>query len=74
MEQQELVHNGPDRGLGDTVARFTAATRIDRLAQRIAQAVGAKDCGCAQRKQLLNEMFPYKNASQNQTQNNQPSN
>lgn len=72
MEQQELVHNGPDRGLGDTVARFTAATRIDRLAQRIAQAVGAKDCGCSERKQLLNEMFPYKNASQ--TQNNQPSN
>lgn len=64
MEQE--VYQGPDRGLGDTVARFTAATRIDRLAQRIAQAVGAKDCGCAERKQLLNEMFPYKNLSQQQ--------
>jgi hypothetical protein len=58
MEQEQI--KGPDQGLGDTIARFTAATRIDKLAQRIAKAVGAKDCGCAERKELLNEMFPYK--------------
>jgi hypothetical protein len=65
MEQQEL--KGPDEGLGDTVARFTKITRIDRLAQRIAKAVGAKDCGCDERKKLLNELFPYRNNSQNKS-------
>jgi len=64
MEQQEIKQ--PDQGLGDTVARFTAVTRIDKLAERIAKAVGAKDCGCESRKQLLNEMFPYKQQN-NQT-------
>ena len=65
MEQEQIKK--PDQGLGDTIARFTAVTRSDKLAQRIAQAVGAKDCGCAERKQLLNEMFPY---TQQQSQNN----
>lgn len=56
--EQEI--NQTDQGLGDTIARFTKATRIDRLAQKIALVVGAKDCGCGQRKDLLNEIFPYK--------------
>jgi hypothetical protein len=60
MEQERSKQ---DQGLGDTIARITAVTRIDRLATRIAQAVGEKDCGCAQRRQLLNEMFPYKRAA-----------
>jgi hypothetical protein len=58
----------PDQGLGDTIARFTAATRIDKLAERIAKAVGAKDCGCNERRQLLNEFVPYKQTeNKNQT-------
>ena len=57
MDQNQT--NAPDRGLGDTIARFTAMTRIDRLAQRVAAAVGAKDCGCSDRQNLLNEIFPY---------------
>jgi hypothetical protein len=56
MEQNQTDQ---DRGLGDTIARFTAATRIDRLAQRFAAVVGAKDCGCTERQKLLNEIFPY---------------
>jgi hypothetical protein len=63
MEQEPI--KSPDQGLGDTIARITAATRIDKLAQRIAKAVGAKDCGCAERRELLNEMFPYKNPQEN---------
>lgn len=57
MEQEQIKK--PDRGLGDTIARYTAMTRIDRLAQRVAVAVGAKDCGCSDRQNLLNEIFPY---------------
>lgn len=49
-----------NKGLGDTIANFTEITRIDKLAKRIANLVGAEDCGCAERKKLLNEMFPYK--------------
>lgn len=60
MEEQQ---SNQDQGLGDTIARITSITRIDRLANRIAQVVGAEDCGCANRKQLLNEMFPYKRAA-----------
>jgi hypothetical protein len=48
------------KGLGDTVASFTQLTRIDKLAKRIANAVGQEDCGCEERKKLLNEIFPYK--------------
>ena len=59
MEQETNI-NQPDQGLGDTIARFTKATRLDKLAQKIANAVGAKGCGCTERQQLLNEIFPYK--------------
>lgn len=62
--EQETKTNQPDQGLGDTVARFTRATRLDKLAQKIANAVGAKDCGCAERKKLLNDLFPYKNGKE----------
>lgn len=58
----------PDQGLGDTIARFTAATRIDRLAERIAKAVGAKDCGCNERRQLLNEFISYRQKEENKNQ------
>lgn len=67
MEQEQIKK--PDQGLGDTVARFTAITRIDKLAKRIAEAVGAKDCGCTERKQLLNEMFPYTQKTQSENNN-----
>jgi hypothetical protein len=46
------------QGLGDTVAQFTHATGIDKLAEAYTQATG-KDCGCAARQEKLNQMFPY---------------
>jgi len=48
------------RGIGDTIARFTSATGIDKLAQKAASVVGKKDCGCGARKEALNKAFPYK--------------
>jgi len=38
------------RGLGDSVEKFTKATGI--------KATG-KPCGCSQRRDSLNRMFPY---------------
>ena len=39
------------RGVGDTVANFTAKTRLDRLS--------GSSCGCARRQAALNRRFPY---------------
>ena len=46
-------------GLGDTIAKITSATKLDKLAESIADAVGADDCGCQARREKLNQMFPY---------------
>ena len=42
-----------DKGLGDSIHRFTKATGIHSLAQMGARAVGKKDCGCNKRKKAL---------------------
>ena len=46
----------PSRGLGDTIAKITHATGIDR----VVKAVAWKECGCAKRQAALNQMLPYK--------------
>ena len=48
------------RGLGDDIKKITAATKLDKLAERIADLTTG-DCGCKKRQEKLNEMFPYKN-------------
>jgi len=48
------------KGLGDTIKKITSATKIDKLAKKIAKAVGKDDCGCDERQEKLNKMFPYK--------------
>lgn len=52
----------PSRGLGDTIAKITSATKLDKIAESIAKAVGAEDCGCAARQATLNELVPYSNS------------
>jgi hypothetical protein len=46
------------RGLGDTVERFTAATGIKQVTEKISEVTG-RDCGCAKRRDTLNRAFPY---------------
>lgn len=41
------------KGLGDTVEKIIKATGLQIF-------VDGKDCGCEERKQKLNEMFPYR--------------
>jgi ABC-type thiamine transport system ATPase subunit len=43
------------KGLGDTIAKITEATGIDKLVKFIA----GEDCGCDKRKEKLNKLFPY---------------
>jgi len=50
------VRNQP-KGLGDTVAKITEVTGIKKLVKLIA----GDDCGCDERKEILNRKFKYKN-------------
>lgn len=43
------------KGLGDTIAKITKATGIDKAVKFLA----GEDCGCEERKEKLNELFPY---------------
>ena len=49
-----------DKGLGDTIARATHATGLDRFAEKIAKARGKSDCGCKRRQEYINQLIPYK--------------
>jgi hypothetical protein len=44
------------KGLGDTIAKITHALRIDEAVKAIA---GAEGCGCEERREYLNKLFPY---------------
>lgn len=41
------------QGLGDTIEKITAATGIKKAVEAVSKASG-KDCGCAARKEKLN--------------------
>ena len=47
-----------DRGLGDSIERITKATGIKKVADTISKKMG-KPCGCSERTDSLNRMFPY---------------
>lgn len=44
------------KGLGDTIEKITTATGI----KAVVKAVAGDDCGCDERKEKLNKMFPYR--------------
>jgi hypothetical protein len=47
------------KGLGDTIEAGLQAVGIDKVAKFIL----GEDCGCEQRKEKLNKLFPYKKAN-----------
>lgn len=49
------------QGLGDDIKKITKATKIDYIAKSIAKVFGKEDCGCEERANKLNQIFPYKN-------------
>ena len=46
------------KGLGDTVAKITKATGIKKVVDTVSK-IAKKDCGCAERQDTLNRLFPY---------------
>jgi len=62
---QETAHQEipqQSRGLGDTIAKITHATRLDKVAKAYT-AITGKDCGCKKRQEALNKLVPYENPS-----------
>jgi hypothetical protein len=50
------MESNQSQGLGDSIEKFTKATGVKKLADKIPGG-----CGCKKRKEKLNQMFPYKN-------------
>ena len=48
-------HTNKSEGVGDTVAKITKATGIEKAVKFLA----GEDCGCDERKEILNHIFPY---------------
>ena len=46
------------KGLGDTIEKITEATGI----KAVVKAIAGEDCGCDDRRDKLNKLFPYKKA------------
>tara|TARA_R110001583_G_scaffold65809_1_gene189901 strand:- start:445 stop:813 length:369 start_codon:yes stop_codon:yes gene_type:complete len=48
------------KGLGDSIEKALKATGIDKVAKKVL----GDDCGCSDRKEKLNKMFPYNKVRQ----------
>jgi hypothetical protein len=49
---------GKSRGLGDTIAKVTRATGVDKVVKATAKVLGT-GCGCSGRQKKLNDAVPY---------------
>jgi hypothetical protein len=47
------------QGLGDSIAKVTHFFRINKVAEAVAKIAGAEGCGCKERREFLNQLFPY---------------
>ena len=47
------------KGLGDTIEQITTATGIKAVVYKISEVTGI-DCGCEERKELLNKIWTYR--------------
>jgi hypothetical protein len=55
--------NNDFSGLGDSIARFTSLTGIDKAFKKFLGIFGIQDCGCERRRDKLNQKFPYKSGN-----------
>ena len=57
---EEFDSKQKSKGFGDTIAKVTNFFGIDKVAEAIAKLAGAEGCGCNERREALNTLFPYK--------------
>jgi len=53
------IDNMESRGLGDDIAKFTKATGIKSIVDRVSQGLNIP-CGCEGRQKAMNALFPYR--------------
>ena len=58
-ERKVYLRKMKSKGLGDDIEKFTKFTGIKRAVDIVADKFN-KDCGCDQRRDSLNRLFPYK--------------
>tara|TARA_R100001480_G_scaffold138887_1_gene135923 strand:+ start:499 stop:657 length:159 start_codon:yes stop_codon:yes gene_type:complete len=46
------------QGLGDSIEKFTTQTGIKTIVDKVSEGLNIP-CGCQQRKDALNKIFPY---------------
>jgi len=56
IASRDAILSEESTGLGDTVQKITKATGIEAAVKFLA----GEDCGCSERKESLNKLFPYK--------------
>jgi len=54
------VNNMKSRGLGDSIHKFTKATGIKSVVDRVSKGLSIP-CGCEGRRDALNKLMPYDN-------------
>lgn len=57
MSQLKYFHK-KSRGLGDTIEKVTRVTGVYYVAKQVEKVTGIP-CGCSERRDNLNEKFPY---------------
>jgi len=55
----DTKNNMESKGLGDSIEKFTKATGIKTVVDKVSEGLNIP-CGCQQRKEKLNNIFPYK--------------
>ena len=54
------VNNMKSRGLGDSIEKFTKATGIKKVVNKVSEGLNIP-CGCEGRRDAMNILFPYNN-------------
>jgi len=54
------VNHMKSRGLGDSIEKFTKATGIKKVVDRVSEGLNIP-CGCEGRRDAMNVLFPYNN-------------
>jgi len=52
--------NMKSKGLGDSIHKFTTATGIKTVVDKVSEGLNIP-CGCEGRRKAMNALFPYKN-------------
>ena len=65
------MNSNKSKGLGDSIEKFTKATGIKKVVDAVSNKTG-KDCGCSERRDTLNRVFPYNKDEKRVIKNSKP--